>query len=233
MSNTDKKITIEKEKNLKILCISDKVDPQVYSPQIKERFSDIDVVLCAGDLPHDYLDFVVSSLNKPLFFVFGNHHTDELKHYKKAVDLALIQINREYYGCGAIYVGSKIKKEENFIIMGLGGSMRYNNGLNQFTDMEMFIEVLKLVPRLVWNRIFFGRYLDILLTHAPPKGIHDKQDKCHMGFKTYLWFMKTFKPKFLVHGHIHLYDLSEVRCTQWEDTQVVNAYSHFVINLGV
>jgi Icc-related predicted phosphoesterase len=43
--------------------------------------------------------------------------------------------------------------------------------------------------------------------------------------------MKVFKPKYLVHGHIHLYDLCDVRCTKWGSTTVINAYSHYVINL--
>jgi hypothetical protein len=42
--------------------------------------------------------------------------------------------------------------------------------------------------------------------------------------------MKVFGPKYLVHGHIHLYDLSDVRVTQWERTTVVNAYSHHIID---
>jgi len=217
---------------LKILCISDHIDPQVYSSQIKERFADVDIILSAGDLPFDYLDFIVSTLNKPLFFVFGNHHTDELKHYRKMFDTPFIQTQSEYLGCGAIHLGTKVKKEGNFLVAGLGGSMRYNNGLNQYTDFEMYIEIIKMIPRLLWNRIFRGRYVDILLTHAPPKGIHDQSDRCHLGFKAYLWFMKTFKPKYLVHGHIHLYDLNTTRCTKWHNTLVVNAYDHYVINLG-
>jgi len=216
---------------LKILCISDQIDPQVYSPAIRERFADVDLILSAGDLPLDYLDFIVSCLNKPLLFVFGNHHIEDLKHYKRIADLQLIQEERDYLGCGAVHLGSKVKIEGKFIFAGLGGSMRYNNGANQFTDFEMFFEIAKIIPRLLWNRLFHGRFLDILLTHAPPKGIHDKNDKCHWGFKTYLWFMKVFKPKYLVHGHIHLYDLCDVRCTKWKDTMVVNAYSHFIINL--
>jgi len=216
---------------LKILCISDQIDPQVYSPAIKERFSDVDLILSAGDLPLDYLDFIISSLNKPLFFVFGNHHIEDLKHYKKLWDTPLMLEERNYLGCGAVHLGTKVKTEGDFILAGLGGSMRYNNGRNQFTDFEMFFEITKIIPRLLWNRLFHGRFLDILLTHAPPKGIHDKNDKCHWGFKTYLWFMKVFKPRYLVHGHIHLYDLCDVRCTKWEDTLVVNAYSHYIINL--
>ena len=58
---------------MKILCVSDEVDPLVYSPRIKERFGDVEFVVAAGDLPMDYLEFIVSMLNKPLFFVQGNH----------------------------------------------------------------------------------------------------------------------------------------------------------------
>jgi len=217
---------------LKILCISDQIDPQVYSPNIKERFADVDFILSAGDLPMDYLDFIISSLNKPLFFVFGNHHTEALKHYKKSLSNPMLLDYKEYLGCGAVHLGTKVKKEGKLILAGFDGSMRYNNGMNQYTDFEMSMEALKMFPRLLWNRIFHGRFLDILLTHAPPKGIHDKGDKCHWGFKIYLWFMKTFKPKYLVHGHIHLYDLCDVRCTKWESTTVINAYSHYVIEFG-
>lgn len=219
-------------KPLKILCISDQIDPLVYSPGIKERFSDVELILSAGDLPLDYLDFIISNLNKPLYFVFGNHHTEDMKHYKKLWNTPLEEIQSGYMGCGAVHLGSKVKKEGNFIIAGLGGSMRYNNGPNQYSELEMFFEIIKMIPRLLWNRIFNGRYLDILLTHAPPRGIHDKKDKCHWGFKTYLWFIKKFKPKYLVHGHIHLYDLSEVRCTNWKNTTIVNAYGHYIINIG-
>jgi Icc-related predicted phosphoesterase len=217
---------------LKILCISDQIDPLVYSPHIKERFADVDLILSAGDLPMDYLDFIISNLNKPLFFVFGNHHTNELRHYKRVWDDPFVRNDMEFLGCGAVYLGTKVKTEGKFILAGLGGSMRYNDGVNQFSDFQMFIEVAKLIPGLLWNRIFRGRFLDILLTHAPPQGIHDRKDKCHWGFKTYLWFMKVFKPKYLVHGHIHLYDLSDVRCTKWENTTVINAYSHYVIDFG-
>ena len=217
---------------MKILCISDQIDPLVYSPSIKERFADVDLILSAGDLPLDYLDFIISSLNKTLYFVFGNHHTQELKFFKKTWDVPAFNDEKKNFCCGAVHLGTKVKIEDNLIVAGLGGSMRYNSGINQFTDLEMYIEIIKIIPQLVWNRIFRGRYLDILLTHAPPRGIHDKADKCHWGFKAYLWFMKVFKPKYLIHGHIHLYDLCDVRCTKWENTMVINAYSHYVIDSG-
>ena len=57
---------------MKILCISDFVDPLIYSQELKNNFPDIDLILCAGDLPLDYIDFIVSILNKPTYFIFGN-----------------------------------------------------------------------------------------------------------------------------------------------------------------
>ena len=82
---------------------------------------------------------------------------------------------------------------------------------------------------LIKNKIKYGRYLDILLTHASPRHIHDKEDPCHKGFECFNWFIKKFKPAYLIHGHIHLYDLRETRVTQSEDTTVVNAYAHWLI----
>ncbi|GHV71734.1 metallophosphoesterase [Spirochaetia bacterium] len=219
---------------MKILCISDQIDPLVYTNTIRERFKDIDLVLSAGDLPMEYLDFIVSSLNKPLLFVFGNHHIEEYRYFIRggegmpAFDLD----EKKCFGFGATHVGSRVKKEEGLIIAGLGGSMRYNHGKNQFTEFQMKWEIFRLIPALVFNRIFRGRYLDILLTHASPWGIHDREDKCHWGFKAFLWFMRKFKPKYLIHGHIHLYDLSEVRTTKYENTLVINAYSHYIIDIG-
>jgi len=201
---------------MKILCVSDQIDPLIYTNSIKQRFTDVDLVLSAGDLPLDYLDFIISTLNKPLFFIMGNHHTDE----------------SEDNSHGATYIDLKVKREAGLIVAGLGGSMRYNRGENQFSDFQMNCRILKLLPVLVFNRVFRGRFLDILLTHASPRGIHDKEDKCHKGFKCFLWFIKVFKPRYLVHGHIHLYDLSEVRTTKYCDTMVINAYGHYLIDMG-
>jgi len=208
---------------MKILCVSDQIDPLVYSNTIKQRYADVDVILSAGDLPADYLDFIVSTLNKPMFFVIGNHHTKYVYD-----DMAY-----ETHSTGAVHIDTKVCYEEGLIIAGLGGTMRYNRGENQFTDFQMYIRMIKLIPALLINRLVRGRFLDVLLTHAAPRGIQDKNDKCHMGFKCFLWFMRVFKPKYLIHGHIHLYDLSELRTTRYHDTLVINAYSQYIIDTGV
>jgi len=199
---------------MKILCVSDQLDPLIYTEDIKQNYGDVDLILSAGDLPMDYLDFIASTLNKPLFFVFGNNNYGELANHTLRVTL----------------VDAKVRCEAGIIIVGLGVLRRFNKEKNLFSNIEMNIRVLKLLPALIFNRIFRGRYLDILLTHRSPRGIHDKNDKNRMGLKCFLWFMRVFKPKYLVHGHIHLYDPSELRATMYHKTLVINAFSFHLID---
>jgi Icc-related predicted phosphoesterase len=218
---------------VKILCIADHIDPLVYSPAVKQRFEDIDFVLSAGDLPMEYLGFVASSLNKPVGFVFGNHNLKALPNFRTTAQPVLDRTSvhsqfRNYYG--STYVEDRVRRINGMLIAGLGGSMRYNDGQHQFTERQMFYRVVRLVPRLLWNRVVHGRYLDILLTHAAPRGIHDKEDLCHVGFRTLLWFMRVFKPRYLLHGHIHLYDLNARRRTRYHETDVINVYDHYVLD---
>jgi uncharacterized protein YutD len=42
--------------------------------------------------------------------------------------------------------------------------------------------------------------------------------------------MKKFKPVYLIHGHIHIYDQTTIRRTRYMDTVVLNAYDHIVID---
>ncbi|MBN2508705.1 MAG: metallophosphoesterase [Spirochaetales bacterium] len=215
---------------MKILCVADHVDPLVYSNQIKQRFKDIDLVLGAGDLNLEYYGFIVSSLNKPLGFVFGNHNLDHIHFYRKeyAPSFILPDVTRNTFG--SVYLGARHWRVKGLLIAGLGGSRKYNNGPNQFTEYGMFMWMLKLIPGLLWNRLRYKRYLDILVTHASPYGIHDKEDACHRGFKVFLKFMDIFKPRYLIHGHIHLYDLNAKRSTRYRETIVINAYDHCIID---
>ena len=235
---------------MKILCVSDYVDPLIYTQNVKEVFPDIDLILCAGDLPMDYIDFIVSVFNKPTYFVFGNHDLKEYHFYHKDSRLDSQHYTKNYeqtiHGHGAIYLGFKTFVNENLLledpetgkktpllIAGASGTVRYNNGLCQFSESQMKLKLLKMVPKLIYNKLKYGRYLDIFMTHASPRHIHDHEDQCHLGFECYNWFLQRFKPVYMVHGHIHLYDLREERIGKYYDSTVVNAYAHYVIELPV
>jgi Icc-related predicted phosphoesterase len=226
---------------MKILIVADHKDPLVYSPNIKKRFGEVEIVLGAGDLPLEYYGFIVSSLNRPLYFVFGNHNLKRYNTFKKGEKSspfnsegpdpsAVKNIYNDSFG--ATYIGDRVLrlKSKNLLIAGLGGSLRYNKGVNQYSEFQMRIKMLKMAPRLIWNKWRHGRYLDILLTHASPRGIHDKDDPCHLGFKSFLWFMDKYKPRYLLHGHIHLYSLNDKRVTLYNETTVINTYDHYLLD---
>lgn len=219
---------------MKILCVSDNKDPLVYTNTVRQRFRDVELILSAGDLDLDYYEFLVSSLNKPLLFVFGNHNLQEISKYRREyapLHLSLFYEHHSGASNGLQYVGGKCRRVGKVLVAGLGGCKRYNNGKNQFSELGIFLFSLKMLPRLLLNRIFYGRFLDILLTHAAPEGIHDLPDPCHKGFRYFRYFMRIFKPEYLIHGHIHLYDINAVRRTRYYQTTVINAYNHYVVEL--
>ena len=231
---------------MRFLCVSDMIDPLVYSTSVKERYGDVDAVLCAGDLPMEYVDFITDSLGKPTFFVFGNHDLEEYPYYKRGGHYAggadATQIEQMAHGHGADYLSNRVIRHRHLtfnlpngkttplLLCGVTGSMRYNNGDAQFTEREMKRQLLALAPKLFWNKLRYGRYCDVFLTHASPRHIHDKEDPCHKGFECFNWFIKKFRPALLVHGHIHSYDLAARRVTETEGTTVVNVFSHLVID---
>ena len=218
---------------MRILCVADHIDPLVYSAHIKERYEDIDLVLSAGDLPMDYLGFLASSLNKPVVFVFGNHnlkHLDRFRGRTRSVFEEPMQKGFVNF-FGATHVGGKVKKIKGLLIAGLGGSKRYNNGENQFTERQMMWKIVRMLPRLWWNRVFHGRFLDVFLAHAPPYGVGDKPDPCHEGFRAFKWFLRKFRPAVMVHGHIHLYDLNARRERRYNGVPIINVYNHHLLEL--
>jgi Icc-related predicted phosphoesterase len=112
-------------------------------------------------------------------------------------------------------------------ILGLGGSQRYKLGKNQYTEREMARRVRKLSWKL-WR----SKGFDILVTHSPAQGIHDGTDLCHKGFDVFNQLIERYRPRYFVHGHVHMnYGRQFPREDQVGGTRVINAYERFVIEL--
>ena len=47
------------------------------------------------------------------------------------------------------------------------------------------------------------RGFDVLLTHAPARGIGDEPDRAHTGFSAFLRLMDRDHPQAMVHGRVH------------------------------
>ncbi len=211
---------------MRILAISDQVVEQIYSPTVTERFGDVSLVVGCGDLPYYYLEYVVSMLNVPLIHVPGNH--DLPPHLSLDADPA--QCTHIARGSGNI--DRRVVREQGLIFAGMGGSIRYRpDGVNQHTQMEMAVQMAGLTPRLLWNRVRWGRFLDVLVTHSPPLGIHDGTDPAHVGFQSFNRFIRRYRPRFLLHGHSHVWRRDTVTSTQIGSTIVLNVCPYRVIDL--
>lgn len=214
---------------LELLCIADHVDPLIYSKSLKERYGEVDAVLSCGDLKRNYYDFIVSSLNVPFVYVLGNHSPFSIQKPIQSFNSRPLE---QLFSGGRLADGRSVYlKSIDLITAGFGGSIRYNNGENQYTELEMYLRIFKMIPRLIFNRIFHGRYLDIFITHAPPRHINDKEDPCHRGFKSFRWFLRTFKPKYMIHGHVHLFSYDNKRITEYEGIPVINVYDHYILKI--
>lgn len=215
---------------MRILCISDTTRSLAFSPAIKEIYKDIDLILSSGDIPLDSYDYVSTMLNSDLYYVFGNHNLENYKKIMNKQSHAFSSIEEQKF-YGFMVDGKCIRdKKSGLIIAGLGGCMLYNGGDSQFSEREMKQRIFKLIPTLLYNKIRYGRYLDILITHAPPFGLGDDIDLCHKGYKCFLKFIDVFKPRYLIHGHVHLDDLNAERERKRGETKIINAYSSFLID---
>ncbi len=209
---------------MKILTISDKVDELLYSPAIKHLFGDVGMVLSCGDLPYHYLEFLVSMLGGPLFYVIGNHAYEVRQLYASKEEWT--------YPGGCENIDGRVVQYRGLLIAGLEGSMRYNNNpYFQYTEREMAWKVWQLAPWLVLNKLLHGRYLDILISHAPPAGIHDRPDPCHRGFRAFVTLMDRFRPRYLIHGHVHIYHPLDTTETVYRHTRVINTYGYRTLEI--
>ncbi len=206
---------------MRILAISDKVVPALYSPTVRQTVGAVDLVVSCGDLPGYYIDYVASMLGVRCLMVHGNHAS-----------------GMEFVDGGALDapprdpmdIDGRVVHEKGLLLAGLDGSIRYNrNPRFQHTQGEMHLKALRLAPQLLWNRMAHGRSLDILVTHSPPAGIHDGPDRAHQGFAAFLWLMRTFRPRYLLHGHKHVYRQDEVTQTPHGHTTVINVYPWRII----
>lgn len=207
---------------MKIMAVSDRVLDVLYCSDVKKKYPDIDLIIGCGDLPFYFLDFLVSALDVPLVYVRGNHDKGPQYTITGQV-LQQVPGGRDIHG--------RVVGLDGLLLAGMQGSMRYRpNAPFMYSEWEMRLEMTRLFPRLLWNRLRYGRYLDILVTHSPPYGIHDRPDLPHTGFKVFLAFMRLFKPHYLLHGHIHIYRQDTPRITHFEETIVINVYPYRIFD---
>lgn len=198
---------------MKFLIVGDTVDPLLYDHFRRERFPEnISAILSVGDLPAWYLSYLMSVFNAPLYYVRGNHdHSYDTNPPE-----------------GGENIHGRVINFKGLTIIGFEGSMFYHSpNAVQYTEREMWW----IWTKMRW-RFMFGRKIDIVLTHAPPFGIHDAEDQCHRGFLTFSKIIHKYKPRYFIHGHTHLnYGLKQKRVDIVNGTTVINGYGFYILDL--
>jgi Icc-related predicted phosphoesterase len=197
--------------SMKILSISDMVVPELSEQFDAREFDGVELVLSCGDLPPEYLASIRERLDVPLYYIRGNHDI----RYQNSPPVGCLDIHQRWI----TFKGLRI--------MGLEGSRWYNGGPIQYRDYQMRQMIWRMTPGL-----WFKGGVDMVITHAPPRHIHDAEDRCHRGFDSFLNLINRFKPRYFIHGHIHAYitDPSQ-RVTLVGNTHVINTFAYHLLEV--
>ncbi len=194
---------------MKILALSDEESRYYYDFYKPGKLDEFDLILACGDLKKQYLEFMATMSKCPVLYVRGNHD-DRL-------------IDDPPGGC--ICIENRIYEYKGIRILGLGGSYRYRDGKNMYTESNMKKRILKLSLQL-WKKKGF----DILLTHAPAYGVNDLENISHRGFVCFRSLLDKYQPHYFIHGHVHRnYDYRIPQKSKYGSTVVINACEHVVI----
>lgn len=189
---------------VRVLAVSDEVDEVLYADPRTVR--GVQLILACGDLPFDYLAFLMDALRAPVVFVAGNHDPDVHGYRKSRSGLTLRagMPTTPPWPSGAVNAEGRVVEVLGVRIAGLGGCLRYSAGPNQYSERQQRRRARALGRRARWrNRD--GHRTDVLLTHAPPRGIGDGEDEPHRGFECLHSLVDRLEVPLLLHGHVHPY----------------------------
>ena len=197
---------------MRILAIADEPSNKLWGDRCREALSGVDLILSAGDLPSSYLSFLTCFTNAPVIYIPGNHDD----HYEQ----------KPPEGC--LSADGKILCVNGVRILGLGGSFRYRpDGVNMYSESEMASRIASLRRKLRATGGF-----DILLTHAPIRGVGDQDTVAHRGFECFGPLLDRYRPAVMVHGHNHQsYSAFFQRQQDYNGIPVINASTAWEFDL--
>ena len=195
---------------MRILAVADVPADRFYEYYTEGKLDEFDLILSCGDLRPEYLEFLVTMAHCPLIYVHGNHDDS---------------YGRGPQGCEC--ADDNIIEYRGIRILGLGGSFKYRDGKYMYTEKQMKSRV-----RRLWLTIKKHHGFDILLTHAPARGLNDFETVPHRGFGCFNTLMEKYNPQFFIHGHIHRnYDYRIPQICTKGSTTVINAYEYCVFDI--
>lgn len=197
---------------MKILAISDEECASLWDYYTPGKLREYDLIISCGDLKADYLSFLVTVANIPVLYVHGNHDLGYLEYPPEGCDC----IDDHF----VVYNGVRI--------LGLGGCRRYHPGPFQYTEAQMRRRIRRLKYQL-WR----NKGVDVVVTHAPPRGVGDMEDPAHIGFEALLALVDKYQPKYLLHGHVHMqYGVNTRQEHLRGNTRVINVGTRSTVEIS-
>ncbi len=193
---------------MRILAVADTESKYLYDYYTPGKLEGFDLILACGDLSRSYLEFLVDASRCTVLYVRGNHDDSYSTDPPQ----------------GCICVEDTVYNFKGIRILGLGGSHRYREGANMFTEKQMAKRIRKLRFKL-WRSGGF----DILMTHSPARRLNDFDSLSHRGFECFNDLLEKYKPRYFVHGHIHKnYGMNIPQRTEHGETTVINACDYCI-----
>lgn len=196
---------------MKVLSVSDRVVHELYEDFNSDLVRGVELILACGDLPPEYLSFLRDRVNAPLYYVQGNHDI----RYLEAPPVGCRDVHRQLVRVGG------------YRLLGLSGSRWYNGGVNQYHESDM-----RRIIRNLWLQLRLAGGVDIIISHAPPRHVGDRNDPCHKGFTCYRRLINKYRPCWFIHGHIHArFSGQKERITLFNTTNVLNTCGYVLFGL--
>lgn len=196
---------------MRVLAVSDVESRYYYDYYTPGKLAGLDLIVACGDLSREYLEFLVTMANRPLLYVPGNH------------DDGFSAAPPE----GCVCIDGRLLVHEGVRFLGLGGSYRYRQGTNMYTERQMARRIRRLWPSIQMHGGF-----DVLVTHAPARHVNDFDSLSHRGFECFGELLDRYRPQYFLHGHIHKnYGVNIPQKTVCGSTAVINAYDHCIIDI--
>jgi hypothetical protein len=221
----------EPGRGIRVLAVSDEVDEALVADPGAARTAEL--ILACGDLPFEYLGRLMNALDVPLVFVPGNHDRDVsgFRLARSGLTLRAGLPARPPWPDGAVNADGRVVDVAGLRVAGLGGCLRYGAGPNQYSDRQQGLRARRLRAAARWRRLRDGRRVDVLLTHAPPRGVGDGDDPPHRGFAALPGLVRALAPAVLLHGHVHPYG-SHAPPVRLHGTTVCNVTGWHLLDIG-
>lgn len=196
---------------MKILVVADEESRSLWDFYEPSKLEEIDLIISCGDLSPHYLQFLVTMSHCPLLYVRGNHD--------RVYDMTPPD--------GCVSIDGRVYDFKGVRILGLGGSMRYKPGPCMYSERQMSLRVLRVLPSVLWHG-----GIDLLVTHAPAAGWGDMEDLPHRGFRCFNLLLDRCRPAYMLFGHVHKSYGHFVReRTHSSGTVLVNAWETVLLEI--